>query len=163
MFPRWPTRSPGRRRAGSAACSDDRPRPGGTPIPVLLPAGGGAGSVLRVPAPPAPTAYLCRGRAVSGGRRLGLAAHELSRVQRRPAAGVFRRTTGGRNRLGSGVRQPDHTCFFRILEIHQGDCALRAAAGKKIFPICKNFICILEKMGYNKVESSSGKAAETKR
>lgn len=34
---------------------------------------------------------------------------------------------------------------------------------QKIFRICKNFICICEKMGYNKVESSSGKTAKTKR
>lgn len=53
--------------------------------------------------------------------------------------------------------------FFRILEIRQGNPGLCAAARKKIFRICKNFICICEKMGYNKVESSSGKTAKTKR
>ena len=163
MFPRWPTRNPDRQPAGSAVCSDDRPRAGSTPIRVLLPAGGSAGGVLRILTSPASTVYSCRGRAVSDGLRLGLAAHELSRVQGRPAAGVFRRAAGGRNRLGFGVRRPDRACFFRILEIHQGSSGLRAAAGKKIFRICKNFICICEKMGYNKVESSSGKPAETER
>lgn len=69
----------------------------------------------------------------------------------------------GGYRLGSGVRQPDRTHFFRILEIRQGNPGLCAAARKKIFRICKNFICICEKMGYNKVESSSGKTAKTKR
>ena len=34
---------------------------------------------------------------------------------------------------------------------------------KKFFKICKNFICICGKMGYNKMESSSGKTAKTKR
>ena len=57
----------------------------------------------------------------------------------------------------------DRTHFFRILEIRQGNPGLCAAARKKIFRICKNFICICEKMGYNKVESSSGKTAKTKR
>ena len=92
-----------------------------------------------------------------------LADYELSCVQGRPAAGVFRRAAGGGDRLGSGVRQPDRTHFFRILEIRQGNPGLCAAARKKIFRICKNFICICEKMGYNKVESSSGKTAKTKR
>ena len=156
-------RNPGRPPDGSAVCSDDRPRAGSTPIPVLLPAGGGAGGVLRIPAPSASPAYVCRGRAVFVGGCLDLAAHELSRVQRRPAAGVFRRTAGRGNRLGSGVRRPDRACFFRILEIRQGNPGLCAAARKKIFRICKNFICICEKMGYNKVESSSGKTAKTKR
>ena len=152
MFPRWPTRNPDRQPAGSAVCSDDRPRAGSTPIRVLLPAGGSAGGVLRILTSPASTVYSCRGHAVSDGLRLGLAAHELSRVQGRPAAGVFRRAAGGGNRLGSGVRQPDRARFFRILEIRQGNPGLRAAAGKKFFRICKNFICICEKMGYNKVE-----------
>ena len=163
MFPRWPTRNRGRQPAGSAVCSDDRPRAGSTPIRVLLPAGSGAGGVLRISASSAPTAYLRRGRTVSDGLRLGLADYELSCVQGRPAAGVFRRAAGGGDRLGSGVRQPDRTHFFRILEIRQGNPGLCAAARKKIFRICKNFICICEKMGYNKVESSSGKTAKTKR
>ena len=102
-------------------------------------------------------------RAVSDGLRLGLADYELSCVQGRPAAGVFRRAAGGGDRLGSGVRQPDRTRFFRFLEIRQGNPGLCGAARKKIFRICKNFICICEKMGYNKVESSSGKTAKTKR
>jgi hypothetical protein len=72
-------------------------------------------------------------------------------------------SVGGGDRLGSGVRQPDRTHFFRILEIRQGNPGLCVAARKKIFRICKNFICICEKMGYNKVESSSGKTAKTKR
>ena len=152
-----------RQPAGSAVCSDDRPRAGCTPIRVLLPAGGSAGGVLRILTSPASTVYSCRGRAVSDGLRLGLADYELSCGQGRPAAWVFRWSAGGGDRLGSGVRQPDRTHFFRILEIRQGNPGLCAAARKKIFRICKNFICICEKMGYNKVESSSGKTAKTKR
>ena len=163
MFPRWPMRNPGRPPDGSAVCSDDRPRAGSAPLSVLLSAGGGAGGVLRIPAPPAPTAYICRGRAVFVGGRLGLAAHELSRVQRRPAAGVFRRTAGRGDRLGSGVRRPDCACFFRILEIREVAPRLCSHSRKKFFKICKNFICICGKMGYNKMESSSGKTAKTKR
>ena len=69
------------RPAGSAVCSDDRPRAGSTPIRVLLPAGGSAGGVLRILTSPASTVYFCRGRAVSDGLRLGLADYELSCVQ----------------------------------------------------------------------------------
>ena len=163
MFPRWPMRNPGRPPDGSAVCSDDRPHAGSAPLSVLLSAGGGAGGVLRIPAPPASATHLRLGRAVFVGGRLGLAAHELSRVQRRPAAGVFRRAAGRGDRLGSGVRRPDRARFFRILEIREVAPGLCPYARKKIFKICENFICICGKMGYNKVESSSGKTAKTKR
>jgi len=67
------------------------------------------------------------------------------------------------NRLGSGVRRPDCACFFRILEVREVAPGLCSHSRKKIFKICKNFICICGKMGYNKMESSSGKTAKTKR
>ncbi len=55
---------------------------------------------------------------------------------------------------------PIFSGFWKFVRAILGFALLPA---KKIFRICKNFICICEKMGYNKVESSSGKTAKTKR
>ena len=72
-------------------------------------------------------------------------------------------SAGRGDRLGSDIRRPDRACFFRILEIREVAPGLCSHSRKKFFKICKNFICICGKMGYNMMESSSGKTAKTKR
>lgn len=59
-----------------------------------------------------------------------------------------------------GLIAPVFSGFWKFVRSLLGFALIPA---KKNFKICKNFICICGKMGYNKMELSSGKTAKTKR
>ncbi len=77
---------------------------------------------------------------------------ELRGLRRRPADGI---PFGSRRRGGSvemGSREASHAGFSGILADRRGNFSPDPAAYEKIFEIFENYVCICEKMGYNRVE-----------
>ena len=147
----FPTGTPPLPVPGWAVCSDDRPGDRSPAVCAELSAGGGAGDLVRLSAAPAPPADSPQRRLVSGGGGLGLAGAGLPDLRRGSAAGVCRGSSPWGTALGGDPGQAPAAIVFRVLDALGASYGICYPSRKKNFEICEIFLCICEKMGYNKV------------
>jgi hypothetical protein len=83
---------------------------------------------------------------------MGMALRHVRYLSGRSAAFCLCGHGGRLHNLGGHRQHPPASGFFRNLEISRQALGISSAASEKNLPNYKNFICILEKMGYNKVE-----------
>jgi len=81
---------------------------------------------------------------------LGLGADGLRHLRRGHPAGLFFWYASGVRGLGNDGGTVAAACFYRNLEGCGLDLGNNSASFEKIFGNYKNFVCICEKMGYNK-------------
>lgn len=143
----FPMKSPGRAAGGD--CSVDT---GGSGIPYgLCPdAGSGTGYGVWVSAPTAPPAHPAFRRTLFGCCRMGV---DLSLFRRlcRGYPGRLRVLPAGRgNPLGNHLWAMASSVLFPVLERNGRFAGCAGSACEKIFRIFEIFVCICEKMGYNR-------------
>ena len=155
-------RRPGR-AAGSADCLDESPGTGAPALRGGLPAGGGAGVVVWLPAAPAPKAHHPERPAFPPWPGLGLAVSGFPSLRRGPKGRLLRGPGGGLAGLHYDGWPVAGSHIFLFLE----GCGMERRAFdlpcKKIFAIFENFICIWTKMGYNRVEQLSNASTAGRR
>ena len=150
------TKNPGPKAAGKPASSDDRPGTGCPMVRRSPGAGGGAGAAVRISAAAAQKTHRPGRPAVFGSFGLRMAVSELCRVPGRYPPGLHTGPVFGHLRLRPHPGETASACFFRFLEGCGGYFAFSYLPREKNFSKnarnYENFICIFEKMGYNKME-----------
>jgi len=112
----------------------------------------GAGNLLRIPASTAVEAHRPRGQPVSACCGLWLDIPSFRTLPSGHPYGLFDRYAGRYRCMGMHSRTAAAVCFFGGLGNSGKNMGCSAAPFQKNFKNDKNFICICEKMGYNKVE-----------
>jgi hypothetical protein len=81
-----------------------------------------------------------------------MAMPQLRRLRRGYPVGLCHRASRRGSDMGMDHRHAAAACFFRFLENNLLPFRKNRHSCEKIFIFCENFVCICEKMGYNKVE-----------
>lgn len=161
-FRRWSMRNPELPAPGWGGCWDDRPG-SCCPAPGDQPAGGLHGGTVVWDSPPPGQAYTAPGHALRGRGLAGVAVSGVFCLSGGLEGRVSAGTAGGLRRLGSDRWQMAAACFSGDMEHFGSRSGNFPVAFEKIFVFSENFVCICEKMGYNKMELSSANAAEIRR
>ena len=140
-------RNPGKAASGSG--SGDDPGSGCPPVADRHPAGLPDGAGLRFSPAPGTAAPVALRPAVFPGSRMDLAVSQLCRLPGRHPHGLLIRHDVRRFSLGKDRGAVSDTGIFRILEDSGAAFPDFPVSFEKNFGICKNFVCIWGKMGYN--------------
>ena len=151
------------RAAGCAALWDDGPRYWCIPLSADLSDRGASGDPVWFSAASAAPVYDLKRSAVSACFGGGISACGFRSLRRGSAAGLFSGTGGGRDRLGADDGPAAAAGFYLFLEEYRQYFGFLTDSGQKIFKKTKNYLCNLEKIGYNKMVLPSESAAEDRR